>query len=122
MEIRGAGCGEVALARAEPVYENFRQVGEEYICTSCGKLYASAAETPFVSGPEKPKVFSDADWAKDAAPPVFEGADRQHCCGWCRHLILSSFGQRCGVLNRFTDATDVCGRFEKKVDKLDGIV
>jgi len=114
MEIRCLGCGEVALVRVEPVYEGFRQVGEEYICTSCGKRYASAAEVPFVDAPEKPKVFSDADWAKDAAPAVFDESDRQHCCGWCRHMILTPFGQRCGVMNRFTEATDVCGHFEKK--------
>ena len=114
MEIRCSGCGEVTLVRAEPVYEGFAKTGEAYICTSCGQRYASAEETPFVDAPQQPQVFTDADRAKDAAPAVFGEADCQHCCGWCRHLVLNPFGQRCGVTNRFTEATDVCGDFEKK--------
>ena len=112
MEIVCSGCGEVALVRPEPVYEGFRKTGEAYVCTSCGKRYASAEETPFAEAPKTPQVFTDAD--KEVAPAVFEASERQHCCGWCRHMVVNPFGQRCGVVNRFTDATDVCGHFEKK--------
>jgi len=112
MEIHCSGCGEVALVRVEPVYEGFKRVGEVYVCTSCGKPYATADEVPFVGAPKKPQVFSDAD--KDAAPSVFSDDERQRCCIWCRHMVLNPFDQRCGVTNRFTDATDICGHFEKK--------
>ena len=127
MEIQCLGCGELALVRADPVYEGFRKTGEAYVCTSCGKRYATAEETPFVDAPKKPQVFTDAD--REVAPRVFTDADRetdiptefnddarQYCCAWCRHMILSPFGQRCGVTNRFTDATDLCESFEKKAD------
>ena len=114
MEIRCSGCGEVALVRPEPIYEGFAKTGEAYICTSCGKRYASAEETPFADAPQTPQVFTDAD--REVAPQLFDASERQHCCGWCRHLVLNPFGQRCGVTNRFTEATDVCGDFEKKDD------
>ena len=125
MEIRCSGCGEVALVRPEPVYEGFKKTGEAYICTSCGKRYASAEETPFADAPKMPQVFTDADREvivpkvftdadREVAPKVFDDSERQHCCGWCRHLVLSPFGQRCGKRNRFTEATDVCEAFEKK--------
>jgi len=113
MEIQCSGCGDVTLVRAEPVYEGFRKAGEAYICTSCGKRYATAEETPFADAPKKPQVFSDAD-RETTVPSVFDGAERQHCCGWCRHMVLNPFGQRCGVTNRFTDATDLCEHFEKR--------
>jgi len=99
------------MARAEAVYEGFKRVGEAYVCMSCGMRYASAEETPFVAQ-KRPNVFTEAD--RDAAPQVFDASDRQHCCAWCRHMVLNPFGQRCGVMNRFTEATDVCGDFEKR--------
>ena len=114
MEIRCSGCGEVALVRAEPVYEHFRRTGEVYVCTACGKRYATAEEMVLVGPPPKPQVFTDAD--REAALTMFDDDERQRCCGWCRHMILSPFGQRCGVTNRFTDATNLCESFEKKAD------
>jgi hypothetical protein len=66
-----------------------------------------------VDAPKKPQVFTDADKA-DAAPSVFDDSERQRCCAWCRHMVLNPFGQRCGVTNRFTEATDLCEEFEKK--------
>ena len=116
MEIHCSGCGEVALVRAEPVYDGFKKVGEAYVCTSCGKRYGSPEETPFVDAPEKPQVFTDAD--REVAPSVFDASERQHSCGWCRHMVVNPFGQRCGVTNRFTEATDLCAHFDKKEDSV----
>jgi ribosomal protein S27E len=115
MEIQCSGCGEIALVRVEPVYEGFKKTGEVFVCTSCGKRYGTAEDTPFVDAPKKPQVFTDAD--KETAPSVFDDSERQRCCAWCKHMVLNPFGQRCGVTNRFTEATDLCGHFEKKKDE-----
>ncbi|MCL1921696.1 MAG: hypothetical protein FWG50_11605 [Kiritimatiellaeota bacterium] len=112
LEIRCSGCGEVTLVRTEAVYEGFTRIGEAYICTSCGKRYASAEETPFAAADKKPQVFTEAD--REVALTVFDADERQHCCGWCKHMVLNPFGQRCGVSNRFTEATDICEHFEKQ--------
>jgi len=111
-EINCTACGRTALVRTEPVYEGFKKTGEVFICTLCGARYASAAETPFARADARPKVFNDDD--KPAALSVFSDDERQRCCGWCRHFVVNPFNQRCGLLNRETQATDLCARFEKK--------
>jgi len=115
-EIHCSGCGQDALVRAEPVYEGFRKVGEVYCCTTCGKQYASESETPFLSKIGHPQVFTEAD--RPAAPSIFSDDERQRSCGWCRHMVVNPFGQRCGVKNRFTEATDLCEHFEKKAERI----
>jgi len=112
MEIRCSVCGNITLARAEPVYEGFKKTGEVYLCTGCGARYASAAETPFVQAQPRPGVFAAAD--KPRPPSVFSDDERQRSCGWCRHFVLNPFSQRCGLSNKETEATDLCVRFEKK--------
>ena len=112
-EITCSACGEIALVRAEPVYEDFKKVGEAFVCTSCGKRYASAEETPFIGPQTKPTVFTEAD--KPDIISIFEDNERQRCCAYCKHMVLNPFGQRCGVTNHFTEATDLCEHFEKKL-------
>jgi len=65
-----------------------------------------------VDAPQKPQVFTDAD--KETAPQVFDDSERQRCCCWCKHMVVNPFGQRCGVTNCFTEATNLCEHFEKK--------
>lgn len=111
-EINCSACGKRSLVRAEPLYEDFKRVGESFICTACGKRYASAEETPFVEAQIKPTVFTEAD--KPDVISIFEDHERQRCCAYCKHIVLNPFGQRCGVTNRFTEATDLCEHFVKK--------
>ena len=113
MEIQCTQCGKLTLARAEPVYDGFKKIGEAFLCTGCGARYASAADTPFaVAAPSRPPLFTDAD--KPRAPSIFSDDERQRCCGWCRHFVVNPFSQRCGLSNKETEATDLCVRFEKK--------
>lgn len=114
MEILCSSCGARALVRAEPVYDGFKKVGEVYVCTACGKRYASAGETPFARADARPRVFSEED--RPRALAVFSDDERQRSCGWCRHFVLNPFSQRCGLTNRESQATDLCVRFEKKVE------
>ena len=109
LEIRCTACGRVALARIEPVYQDFKKTGEMFVCTACGHRYPSRAETPFVAAAGRPQVFTEAD--KPKAAQVFAADERRHCCGWCRHFIVNPFNQRCGLSNREVEATDVCDRF-----------
>ena len=109
LEIRCAVCKRVTLARAEPVYEEFRKVADAFVCTACGHRYASREATPFVAAEGRPRVFSEAD--KPAAAKVFKAGERRHTCGWCRHFIVNPFSQRCGLRNREVEATDECLRF-----------
>lgn len=113
MEIRCQACGRVALARPEPVYEEFRKVAETFVCTACGHRYATREQTPFVSAADsRPAVFTDAD--KPEAVRVFRSDERRRSCAWCRHFIVNPFCQRCGITNREVEATDVCARFSAK--------
>ena len=112
MEIQCAGCGAVTLVRAEPVYDGFKKIGESYLCTACGRRYASAEATPFIHAASAPRVFSEAD--RPQRPSVFDDDERQRCCGWCSHFVVNPFSQRCGLTNKETQATDLCVRFEKK--------
>jgi hypothetical protein len=114
MEINCTFCHATALVRPEPLYDGFKKTGEAFVCTACGARYASAAETPFVKGPARPRVFTDDDRAR--APSIFSDDERQRCCGWCAHFVVNPFSQRCGLTNRETQATDLCVRFEKKAE------
>jgi hypothetical protein len=111
-EINCSACGQVALVRAEPLYEDFKKVGESFVCTACGKRFATAEETPFVGAQKKPSVFTEAD--KPDVVSIFSEDERQHCCAYCKNMVLNPFGQRCGVTNRFVEATDLCEHFVKK--------
>ncbi len=112
-EIQCTACGERSMVRAEPVYEGFKKVGERFFCLHCGQCYPSEAETPFIrQGDTRPKIFTEAD--KPDRLNIFSDEERQHSCGWCRHFVVNPFTQRCGLTNAFTEATDLCLRFEKK--------
>lgn len=115
LEIRCTACGRVALARAEPRYEEFRKVGEEFVCTACGRRYATREGTPFVNDGGAPRVFGAAD--RPERVRVFRDDERRRCCGWCLHFVVNPFGQRCGLTNRETEATDLCERFELRPDQ-----
>ena len=118
MEIRCAACRHLTLARAEPVYEDFKKVAETFVCSACGHRYPSREATPFVDADGRPRVFSDAD--KPAAVKIFKSDERRRSCAWCRHFIVNPFSQRCGLNNRQVDATDVCARFAAKPDQSSG--
>jgi hypothetical protein len=115
MEIRCTACRHLTLARAEPVYEDFKKVAETFVCTACGYRYPSREKTPFVDANGRPRVFSDAD--KPAAVKVFQADERRRSCTWCRFFIVNPFSQRCGLNNREVEATDVCARFAAKPDE-----
>ena len=108
-------CKSVTLARAEPVYEDFKKVSESFVCTSCGHRYPSADKTPFLAADSRPRVFSEAD--KPSSVRVFQPGERRRTCGWCRHFIVNPFHQRCGLRNREVEATDECLRFTPRPEK-----
>jgi hypothetical protein len=112
LEILCTACGQVALARAEPVYDGLRKSGEVFVCTACRHQYPNRAATPFVAAGSSPRVFTDAD--KSETPQVFDEAERRRSCAWCRHFVINPFAQRCGLTNRATEATDLCARFEPR--------
>ena len=112
MEIRCKACGRLTLARAEPVYEDFKKTAETFVCSACGHRYPSRDKTPFVDADGRPRVFSDAD--KPVAAKVFKSDERRRSCAWCRYFIVNPFCQRCGLSNRLAEATDVCARFQAK--------
>ncbi len=109
-EIECTACGQTALARIEPLYEGFKRVGEEVVCTACGHRYADAA--PFAAAAGRPQVFTAAD--KPCPLNIFADDERRKSCGWCAHFVVNPFNQRCGITNRETQATDLCMRFESQ--------
>ena len=113
MEIECTVCGKRTLVRPDPIYEGFKKVGEAYICIECGHRYPSESETPFVKAEEsRPRIFTEED--RPRALSLFGEEERQHSCCWCEHFVVNPFTQRCGLSNKFTDATDLCVRFKKR--------
>jgi hypothetical protein len=60
----------------------------------------------------KTELFTEADRPEKVS--VFNEDERQRCCAYCREMVLNPFGQRCGLSNRFVEATDLCEHFVKK--------
>jgi hypothetical protein len=118
MEIKCEACNTIAVAKPEPIYDGFKKIGTHYICTSCGKVYPSEEETPFVEFSEKPNIFGDDD--KPDIPSIFNEDERQKSCRWCQHFVINPFTQRCGLTHEVVEATDLCVRFEKKEEEEEG--
>ena len=113
VEIICSGCGADTLVRCEPVYEGFKKTGEQFICTACGHVYADESEVPYKVA-RKVEVFTEAD--RPDAVEVFGDDEKQRCCRYCRHYTVNPFAQRCGLHNRFIDATDYCDDFDPEAD------
>ena len=113
-EINCTACGQTALTRTEPVYEDFKKTGEEVICTACGHRYTDMAAVPFTAAASKPQVFTEAD--KPYELDIFSDDERRKCCAWCAHFVVNPFNQRCGRTNREVEATDLCLAFEPQAD------
>jgi hypothetical protein len=113
VEIVCTACGADTLIKREPKYEGFKKVGERFLCTACGHEYASEAEVPFKQQ-KKLAVFTDADKMKKV--DVFRGDEKGKTCRYCAHYTVNPFTQRCGLTNKIVQATDSCGKFEKKPD------
>ncbi len=109
--IQCKACGRETFLRREPVYEDFRKVGETLHCASCGHEYASEAEVPYTSA-SRPKVFSDAD--RPTRPQLFAGDEKGKSCRHCRHYVTNPFVQRCGLHQMEVLATDCCPDFAAK--------
>lgn len=117
-EITCTACGQTALARIEPLYADFKKIGEEVVCTACGHRYAGVDAAPFTAVDRGPRVFTEAD--KPRTLQVFADDERRKCCTWCAHFTVNPFNQRCGLTNRVVEATDLCIRFTAKPAVEDG--
>ncbi len=111
-EIACTACGRTALARIEPVYEGFKRIGEEVVCTACSHRYSGKDAAPFAAAPQQPRVFTEADKPRELK--IFADDERRKSCGWCAHFVISPFNQRCGITNREIQATDLCISFKPK--------
>lgn len=108
-EILCAACGAEALVVRQPVYEGFKKVGEEFVCSACGHVYSSAEEVPFRSGPKPVQIFSEAD--RSRSPQLFEEGENRRICRYCAHYVVNPFTQWCSEHRREVEATDSCERF-----------
>jgi hypothetical protein len=109
IEIICTACGEDALVRREPVYEGFKKIGERCFCSACGHEF-DPEEIPY-KGKDKPRIFTADDASKDVE--VFADEERARNCRHCMHYVVNPFVQRCGLHNRFIEATDICGDFTR---------
>lgn len=111
-EILCTACGRESLLKREPRFENFKKVGERLSCLACGHEYPSEDAVPFKQKRGAPAIFSDAD--RSPRPAVFTEGERADLCLHCVHYVVNPFAQRCELHKRFVQATDTCGRFERK--------
>ena len=109
VEMNCPGCGDEALLRREPVYEGFTKTGETLTCSSCGHVFASEGEVPFLDGPKRPAVFSAADRSRKVE--IFESDEKGRNCRYCAHYVVNPFIQRCGLHHKEVAATDLCADF-----------
>jgi transcription elongation factor Elf1 len=116
IEILCPACGAESLLKRTPRYENFKKVGEDLSCASCGHPFASEAEVPF-KAVKKASVFDESDAPK--AVRVFREDEQHKACRYCRHYIVNPFTQRCGRHLREVEATDICGDFEPREIRLE---
>jgi len=108
-EIHCPACNRDTLLLRRPVYEGFRKTGESLACAGCGHAFATEADVPFVGGPARPAVFTEAD-----RPPViraFDGRETERLCRHCAHYTVNPFRQWCGRRRRDVEATDTCEAF-----------
>ena len=116
-EIRCAGCGDVVLARREPLYDGFKKVGEVVVCTACGHRH-EPDETQAVQAQTRPAIFGADDLPE--RPNVFSAEERRRCCRYCRHYVISRFDQRCALTSKTVASTDLCFDFDRREDEEDG--
>ncbi len=112
-ELVCSACGAEALLRREPVYEDFKKVGERLTCSACGHVYASEKDVPFKQD-RKPSLFTP-----DEAPrtvDLFKDDEKGHTCRLCDHYVVNPFTQRCGLHDRVVEATDSCSDFSPHKD------
>jgi hypothetical protein len=113
LEIICSACGADALVRREPVYEGFKKVGEEFLCSACGHKFESEADVPFKEA-KKLEVFDESDKVK--VIDVFADEERGQNCRYCDHYLVNPFTQRCSLHFKEVKATDCCDDFEAKKD------
>ncbi len=97
--------------RREPVYEGFKKTGERLFCSACGYQYKSEEDIPYKTR-KKVNIFTEED--KSQALDIFKDDERRKNCRYCVHYVVNPFAQRCGLHNKFIEATDLCDDFERK--------
>ncbi len=112
--IQCTACGAESWVVREPIYEGFTKVGESFACASCGHVFASEEDVPYV-GLTTPKIFSEED--RSAQPQLFEAGENRRICRYCKHYVVNPFTQWCGVHKKEVEATDSCGRFEARSEE-----
>ena len=101
-------CGADTLLLRAPVFEGLRKTGERLSCASCGHVFASEEDVPFLSEPGV-RVFDEAD--RSAAVKVFDGREAERLCRHCAHYVVNPFVQWCAAHRKEVEATDSCPRF-----------
>jgi len=109
-------CGKESFLRREPIFEGFQKTGETLSCVSCGHVFASEQEVPFVAS-KKPQIFTDADRSEKIS--LFTSDEVGHNCRHCKHYVKNPFIQRCGLHQMEVAATDCCADFTPKPDDPD---
>ena len=110
IEIVCTACGQEALLRREPVYEGFRRVGEQLICSGCGHVYEDEASVPFKTR-KMTSIFGEQD--RPVTADIFGDDERHKNCRYCKHYVVNPFTQRCGLHDKEVQATDICFDFEE---------
>ena len=108
LQINCTACGEETLVRREPVYEGFSKVGERFICTGCGHIYAEESEVPF-RDLARPEIFTAAD--RTERVKIFHSDEAKRNCRYCQHYLVNPFVQQCALHKREVQATDLCDDF-----------
>ncbi len=110
-EIQCASCGEIVMARREALYDGFKKIGEVVVCTACGHRHEPDAELKEVETSKRPAIFGEDDLPE--RPAIFSDSERQRCCLYCKHYVISRFDQRCALTSKTVEATDLCFSFER---------
>ncbi len=111
LEIVCSVCGADTLVVRTPKYDGFTRVGETLKCASCGHEYTAESEVPFKHR-KQVSVFDASDASSKVV--VFREDEKGRLCRYCRNYIVNPFVQRCGLRQKFVEATDTCADFAEK--------
>ena len=104
-------CQQETLFVSEAVYDGFKKIGENQICSGCGTVSTSKTS----SAPKiDPLVELFGDEPTEEKSSLFDvEAETAKLCRKCAHYVIHPFTQRCGIHDREVSATDSCDQFEK---------
>ena len=97
-------CGEEAILIVRKVYDGFKHIGEERVCSACDHAFADDEEAPLLK----------------KSHGIFEGGTSKQRCSKCEYYVTDRWASRCRLTLKEVERHNTCDKFrerEKQVEK-----